>query len=445
MRIDSAEIISAIAYLPWYQMDLQFDKQYKNLWGRQIVQYTNHSDAPLNEIDLRLYDNFALSPNGISGRDDTRITEALANELPVEPLYIAENTAVRIPLPQPLLPSETVKIELGFRNRIDFSPFTPPNTQRFSWFYPQLSVYTPNGWRVEMPQIGDRLFSESANYIVTLTLPESVPLATSGTIISEHPNSDGSFTYKALAPGSRDFIFSTGEWQLAQEEVDGIIINFWSIGDDPYANENLQVAAASLRAYNQWFGVYPFSELDILSYSSTDFPAEGSAGQEYAGLVSHLHGTQTHGLNSLVHEIAHQWWFNLVGNDTQYEPWLDEALANYSAYVFLQENGYPDVAEGMLNEFERMQTSRPTQAAQPIGLSVYGYVNLSYYTVVYQKGILFFQALRDAIGDDAFFELLQLYHQTYRFQIATSADFQNLVEKVSGQDLGFLFDEWVYP
>jgi aminopeptidase N len=146
-----------------------------------------------------------------------------------------------------------------------------------------------------------------------------------------------------------------------------------------------------------------------------------------------------------VHEIAHQWWFNLVGNDTQYEPWLDEALANYSAYTFLQENGYLDVAEEMLNNFEDMQRNQPSRAAQPLGLSVYEYEDFSYYTVVYQKGVLFFQALRELMGAEAFFNLLQQYHQNYRFQITTTTDLQNLAEEISGQDLGSLFAEWVYP
>jgi hypothetical protein len=426
-------------------MALQLDEQNQVLWGRQIVQYTNRSAMPLNEIVLRLYDNFAFSADSVFGRDDTRITEVHINGLPIESLYAAENTAVRLPLAQPLLPGETTKIELGFRNQIDADPLTPPDIQRFSWFYPQLSVYTPDGWRMEVPRFGDRFFGESTNYIVTLNLPEPAPLATSGIIISERPNSDGSVTYEILAPGSRDFTFSTGDWQLAQEEVDGILLNFWSTSDDPYADEKLRVAAASLTVFNKWFGVYPFRELDILSYSSPNMPADASGGQEYAGLVSHLHGTETPGLSSLVHEIAHQWWFNLVGNDTQYEPWLDEALANYSAYIFLQENGYPDVAEEMLSDFEDMQRNQPAQAAQPLGLSVYDYENFSYYTLVYQKGVLFFQALRDVMGDEAFFNLLQQYHQDYRFQITTTADFQNLAEQISGQDLDPLFAEWVNP
>jgi aminopeptidase N len=63
---------------------------------------------------------------------------------------------------------------------------------------------------------------------------------------------------------------------------------------------------------------------------------------------------------------------------------------------------------------------------------------------VYLRGGLVLHALRTEVGDDAFFEILRTYADTYQYGAATTEDFIALSESVSGQDLGGLFDDWLY-
>lgn len=73
------------------------------------------------------------------------------------------------------------------------------------------------------------------------------------------------------------------------------------------------------------------------------------------------------------------------------------------------------------------------------------YEGREYGAIVYGRGPLFLLAVQDKIGEEGMLKFLRQYYQTYDWQIVTPADFQNLLQQVSGQDLSALFNQWVYP
>jgi len=145
----------------------------------------------------------------------------------------------------------------------------------------------------------------------------------------------------------------------------------------------------------------------------------------------------------VVHEVAHQWFYGLIGNDQLNEPWLDEAAATYAEALYYEGTGASGSATGMLSELRsRVQSS--ADPTVPIGLSVGSYTSTeAYSTIVYLKGALFFEALRNQIGDEAFFNFLHSYFSKYRYGFATEADFQTSAEAACGCRLDQLFEDWV--
>ncbi|MEJ2563426.1 MAG: M1 family aminopeptidase, partial [Anaerolineales bacterium] len=107
------------------------------------------------------------------------------------------------------------------------------------------------------------------------------------------------------------------------------------------------------------------------------------------------------------HEVSHQWWYSAVGNDVFLEPWLDEALAQYSALVFLEEMEGEEAMQRYLRDYEedidRLEVLHGTSF--PVGSSVWEFApnGENYYEVIYYKGPMFLHALRLEIGDEAFF------------------------------------------
>ena len=105
----------------------------------------------------------------------------------------------------------------------------------------------------------------------------------------------------------------------------------------------------ALRAFNERLGVYPFTELDIVS------TATSALGIEYPGIIAmavRLYPPKTEYASAwlestMAHEVSHQWFYSTVGNDQQDEPWLDEALAQYSTLLYYWQDLYgPAGAEG---------------------------------------------------------------------------------------------------
>jgi aminopeptidase N len=137
------------------------------------------------------------------------------------------------------------------------------------------------------------------------------------------------------------------------------------------------------------------------------------------------------------HEISHQWFYSMVGNDQAKEPWLDEALATYHEVLYYQ-TYQPDLVQWWWNN--RID-----------GFAPKGYVNSDIYVTggypayrdaVYLRGAQFLQELRDLIGDEAFFAALKDYALTNTYKLASGEDFFAAIARHSQQDLSPLLAKY---
>jgi aminopeptidase N len=185
-------------------------------------------------------------------------------------------------------------------------------------------------------------------------------------------------------------------------------------------------------------GEYPYTELDLV-----DAP-EAFGGLEYPGLV-YIGTVGTSWLiEPTVHEVAHQWFYALIGNDQLVEPWLDEAIATYSEIIYYEELGYIGMATSLLDSWRAQLRNHPRNTT-PIGLTVGEYESQWDYSLfVYLKGALFLEELRLQFGDDVFFEFMRAYFDGYRYGFSSGLDFQRYAEQACDCDLEPLFDLWVY-
>jgi len=134
-----------------------------------------------------------------------------------------------------------------------------------------------------------------------------------------------------------------------------------------------------------------------------------------------------------------------VGSDQVDEPWLDEALVQYSTLLYFEEMQGLGVADGVRRQvFEEPYEALVNEGRDaPVGQPVRAFRRKDYSPVVYGKGPLFFQALRDEVGDDTFLAILRGYLEAYRYQIATPEGFLTLAEETSGQKLDGLYQKWI--
>jgi aminopeptidase N len=160
-------------------------------------------------------------------------------------------------------------------------------------------------------------------------------------------------------------------------------------------------------------------------------------GQEYDGLVflssnfyADYNGSARSNLVTIgTHEIAHQWWFGLVGSDQAMEPWLDEAMSVYSERIFYEYN-YPKYGDWWWSF--RVNYFGPQGY---VDSSVYSFATFrSYVNAVYLNGANFLEDLRVRIGDEAFFAFLKDYAARFSHGHATTYDFFAVLREHTSKD-----------
>ena len=430
-----------------YRLDLTLDVDGPRLWGHADVLYTNNEDVPLHELYFRLFPNMDERQGG--GTEVERITVA---GQPVTPQFELERTAIRLPLDPPLAPDEALEVTMDFAVAVplgaggNYGAFaSQQGVIALAHVYPFVPVYDDEGWNVELaPTIGDIIYGDMALYDVTLTVPEEMIVVATGAALPLVAHADGTATWHFVSGPARDFnIVLSHQYAVARREVGGVTVNSYYLSGDADGGEAvLDVAVEALRIFSRRFGSYPYSELDVVAtYTS-------AAGIEYPGLIVIAQGLYE-GSDRMewvvAHEVAHQWWYNLVGNDQVDEPWLDEALTQYTTSLYYEDRYGAEVAERacQVNFWDRWEQARSEGRDRPVVGPVASFAPEDYGPIVYGKGPLFFLHLRELLGDVLFDDILRAYFQEHRYGIATAESFLAVAERVSGRNLDALYQQWI--
>ncbi|MFQ5613498.1 MAG: M1 family metallopeptidase [Anaerolineae bacterium] len=411
------------------------------------VRYTNTEAEPLEAVYFRLYPNLpALGGEMI-------VEGVMVDGAPVETSLESQDSALRVPLPQPLPPGQVADISLRYRTTVPTDTSAGYGVYVYfdgvfalAGFYPAIAVYDDEGWNIEVaPPWGDVTYLDTSLYHLRFTLPDDQVVVTSGSMVARVDNGDGTRTIEAVSGPMRDFYLAMSpDYAVLSETVDGVTVSSYYLpGHEVGARQALQVSVDSLRLFNDRFGTYPYAELDVAATPTT------AGGVEYPGVIVIAGGLYADGGNFFkhvaAHEVAHQWWYGLVGNDQVDDPWLDEALTNYSAYLYWQEFESEEAAalvRGSL--FDRayaaaQSSDRDRGVAGPVA----SFNGETYGLIVYGKGPLYFDALRGQVGDELFFAILQAYFARFRYGVATPEGWQEVVAEVAGEPESELYDFWI--
>lgn len=449
--------LAKLANLPRYRIDVILDPERLTLSGRQRMHYVNSSSDTLKDIVFRLYAN----ARDIYGGGKLLPLRVEVGGRAVQPTFELDNTAMRLALPRPLAPGGAVDVTIDFGAQVprDFGGSDKPGYGIFNFaegvltlgdWYPVLAVYKPGqGWDVERfyPE-GDAVFSPAAFYTISMRVPEEWKVAATGIQTREQKNDDGTVTYHYVTGPVRDyFIALSRDFQVASEQVGATKINsFYLSADERGGRKALQIATESLKAYNQRFGTYPFTELDVV-----DAPLNRAAGVEWPGLVliaKNLYADPDNRVfaEATSHEVAHQWWYSVVGNDQLDDPWLDEALATFSSGIWAESTQGQTGYQRYLDFWQRVyddatRAGKDDVVAEPVS-HFSGDVE-RYSAIVYEKGALFYANVRREIGDEAFFKGLQHYYQDHKYGVATSDDVLKAFQAVTQKDVRGIYQQWV--
>ncbi len=411
--------------------------------GRQRVRYTNRQAFALEAIYLMLWPNhddqyfsrLTLGPVTVDG--------AL-----IEPQLSNGDLAARLPLGQPLAPRASLELSTEFSVEA-YPGIDASGAARFGLtngvllaptFYPLIPRIVDGEWQIDpAPPGGDTTNSDSAFYLWRVTAPDEMAIVGTGTVVDDR-RSGGRQTQTLAAGPMRDLALVVGPLELSQRQVGGVMINAYLLAEHAdLADEMLDYTEGQLRVLQDQIGPYPFAELDVV-----DAPG-AFGGIEYPGVIFiGVVGPDEFFEIATVHEVGHQWFYSLVGNDQLLEPWLDEGFATYSEVLYFESTRGAQAGQAFLESLRGLWQIADDQT-WPIGWPVGRYPTPDdYYAIVYGKGAFFLAALRTEVGDQVFFEILRDYFAAYRYEFATTADFHLTAEAACACDLDDLFDRWVY-
>lgn len=423
-----------------YTLDVSLNYAEHTLRARERIDYTNTVSKTLNDLMLNIHANCS---RGTFKLNSVKVeTEGKWVQPEVYPL----DMTLRVQLPQPLPPNKHVALSLEFELNLpkinpeaEFSQASLGYSRRAlslgNW-YPVLAPYRQDkGWYgLTCFEIGDPYVTEVADYQVTITTTHEVEIAATG----RGTRSGNRWSYEAQQ--ARSFaLAASDQYQVRTTQIGGTTVHSYYFPNNQEAGEAaLQTAVQAIELFTELYGPYPYTDYRI---AETEF----AGGMEFSGLTflgsvfyDEYDGTTRTPLIPLTaHEVAHQWFYGLVGNDQVIEPWLDEALAEYSGYLYY-ERYLPDDADWWW--FYAVDQWAPTGK---IDSFIYEFRdNRQYLDAVYRRGAQFVHHLRQAMGDSGFFAFLQEYPRRYAYRLVKSRDFFRLVQEFSTVDLIPLQEEY---
>jgi aminopeptidase N len=201
-------------------------------------------------------------------------------------------------------------------------------------------------------------------------------------------------------------------------------------------NEDVVDATASkaieaIRIFSEIFGPYPFLKE---KYGHAEFGWGG--GMEHQTITS-MGGWST---RLIVHELAHQWWGDMITCRNFHHIWLNEGFATYSEALYWEKT------EGQSAYFQDMNSKRYLGSGSIYVQDLSNRSRIFHYGLSYMKSAWVLHMLRHVVGDETFFQILQTYYADPRFQhgSAVTEDFQEICEAVSGMNLAWFFQQWIY-
>ncbi|MBZ0285061.1 MAG: M1 family metallopeptidase [Anaerolineae bacterium] len=401
---------------------------------QQRVDYINRTRNPLTQIVMN------VKPNSVQEMFDLqRLT--LADETVLEYRLIGLRLMIDLP--------ESLAVGCGLTLVIQFSLQMPEmdnsavnayqgylgysyRQANLGHWLPTIAPLIEDEWvsHTEIP-IGEQEVLDDADWDVTLNVdgaPENLKVAAPGKI-----ETDELGHWRFTLTGARDFSLSMGEgFNISSLKTEqGVVVELYSFDDAIIPTDSgpinspafaLDVAAKSLNMYEDLFGDYPYERMVVIQ---GDFPD----GMEFSGLVfvggeyfRGFGGPNSYLMMITVHEIAHQWWYGRVGNDQAINPWLDEALATYSEYVFVEEY-FPALKDWWWNF--RVDSLAPEGF---VDSTVYEFSSRrAYINAVYLRGVRMLNDLRNDLGTDVFFEWIRGYAEAGAGRIMTPEQFWGLL------------------
>jgi hypothetical protein len=469
-----------------YRITASLDEPSGVLTGHERITYVNRSPDVLRDLYVHDYLN-AFRPgsrwstvDSAEGRvrfqhladPDYAFERIMASTLMGEALrpdypYAPDSTITHWTLPQPLAPGDSLVVEIDWQAR----PSTVPRRQGregrrfdFAQWYPKVVVYDRHGWEDHPLYPAGEFYGEFATYDVTLDLAADQVIGSTGVPVCGDPGWEqaraipaAAVDYQrdvygavpndcpAAAPGRKTvrfraeqvhhFAFSLNPRYRYEEGRYGSVVVRVLYQPQDTATWGRGVAVTRTETALAWldsvFGAFAWPQITNvhrIEGGGTEFPMMVMDGGPSLGLI--------------LHEVGHNYTMGILANNEWREGFLDEGFTSFQTSWFEETHGedpaYPGLEAGILfDDIDRW--------SEPVSMVSERYRDFFLYNeMIYDKAQLFYEQLRYVVGDDAMRRILRAYYARWKLKHVTEAAFRDVCEEVAGQDLGWLFGQWLH-
>ncbi|MEA3287843.1 MAG: M1 family aminopeptidase [Candidatus Marinimicrobia bacterium] len=407
----------------YYNLDFDIDIEAEVLTGKVQV-YLDPVTAALETIHLDLSSNMTVDSVYLNGAVFNHASDVLS-----------------ITLDGSYDPGESVAVGVAYHGHpleSGFQAFEFGTQYSAAGGIPMISTLSePYGARSWWP-CKDVPTDKADSVRISITVDEELTAVANGLLASETDNGDGTKTWVwehrypittylvSLAISEYEYWNDTFHFT----DGDSMLLEYWMY--PTYATTNnvdrWNLTASMIDIYSEAYGKYPFSEE---KYGMAQFGWGGAMEHQTCSSMG------ASGENTIAHELAHQWWGDLVTCSNFHHIWINEGFATYSEALYWgAKNGEDAYHAHMASKDNNYQGSIYRSDTTNVW-SIFNYI-------VYGKGAWTLHMLRHVIGDENFFETLAQYRDTYQFSHASTENFQEVAEIVWGQDLEWFFDQWIY-
>jgi aminopeptidase N len=347
-----------------------------------------------------------------------------------------------VDLPSPVPAGQAVAVTVVYHGVPDptgFGSFIFSERNSGPWIWTLSEPYGARDWW----PCKDNMTDKADSVHMRLTCLSGLKVGSNGVLVSSRDNPDGTQTveWAERYPIAAYLVSLTigncvefTDWFRYSPADSMPVVNYLFPDALAAAKPVLSLTPSMLGIFSSMYGLYPFIGE---KYGHTQIG--------WGGAMEHQTMTSMTSFNELTiaHELAHQWFGDMITCGNWQSIWLNEGFATYSEALYL-ERQY-GAAEGLKHMQDMMSRAMLAQGSIFVeDTSAAG--NIFNYNRSYAKAAWVLHMLRYVVGDSAFFRGMRAYagDPALRYRSATTGDFQRVMETASGRPLGFFFDEWIF-
>jgi aminopeptidase N len=287
---------------------------------------------------------------------------------------------------------------------------------------------------------------------IVATVKSGLKVAANGRLVSVIEDKvAGKVTYhwSQDLPHSTYLIFlAAAPYVVVRDSYGTLPVNYWVYPqDEAKVKPTYGKTPKMIEFFNRIYGYdYPWQKYDQVSVPSGGGAESTSAtAMTHRIMVDEKSEPDFTAIGIVSHELAHQWWGDLITLRSWAHTWLNESFGTYSDYLYYRyEKGDDEGAVNLLGKLNAYLREARTRYIRPIVSDRYDEPGDMFDSHTYPKGARVLHMLRSLVGDEPFFKTLSHFLHRYAFDTVDTADFIRSVKTVTGRNLDWFFDQWLF-